>query len=123
MGRWASDSVIDASLDKMSEANLLIACSQQPANRVEAVGTYAIADVVLAAEDFSKANDTSGRILTVAGKALVDVDTDGTITHLALCDETELLYVTTTNSKIVEIGDKVNIGAFTANLKDPVAIS
>jgi hypothetical protein len=66
-----------------------------PADRTEAVTTYALADVAMADTDFTHADgDTSGRKTTVAEKAGVTVDATGMATHRALVDGTRLLFVT-----------------------------
>lgn len=121
MSRWANDSVLDALLDKIATATKQYACTQQPTNFAEASETYAVAEVAMDAGDFSKSNGVSGRQMEVAVQNNVPVTGNGTITHLALCDGSSLLYATVTNSKIVEAGDQVNMAAHTINVKDPVA--
>lgn len=121
MAKWANDSVMDAALDEIATATLMIACSAQPTTRAEAVTTYALADVAMAGGDFTKANgDASGRKVTVAAKAAVTVDASGTATHVALVDATTLLYVTTCTSLALVATSTVDFPAWDAEIADPV---
>jgi hypothetical protein len=47
------------------------------------------------------------------------VDTSGTATHVALCDATRLLYVTTCTSQALTSGNTVNIPAWDIEIADP----
>lgn len=120
MAKYSDDSVMDAALDKIATATILTVCSSQPTTRTEAVTTYKLADVVVDSGDFSKANgDTSGRKVTVAAQNAVPVDSSGTATHVALCDGSTLLYVTTCTSQVLTAGNTVNVPAWDAEIADP----
>lgn len=120
MAKSVADSVLDAALDKIATATTLTLCSQQPTTRTEAVTTYKLADVTVDSGDFIKANgSTSGRKTTVAAQSAVPVDATGTSNHVALCDATELLYVTTHTGQALTSGNTVNIGAFDIEIADP----
>lgn len=101
MAKWTNDEVMDAALNVMKNGvTRMVACSNQPANFVEANATYALAPVTLASADFTIADgNTSGRKVTVAGKTAT-IATSGTATHVALLDVTnsKLLFVTTCTS-------------------------
>lgn len=121
MAKSVHDDVLDGAWDVFDQANQMIACSQEPTNRTEAISTYALADVVMTPNtDFTKANgDVSGRKCTVAAKSGVIVDTNGTATHIALVDGTRLLYVTTCTSQVLTAGNTVNFPAWDAEIEDP----
>lgn len=122
MGKLVADSVLDAAINKIKNATSLTAilCSAQPTTRTEAVSTYALADVALSSSDVTAGNgDTSGRKGTISAKTGVTVDTSGTATHLALVDNTELLYVTTTASQAVAAAGTVDIGSWKIEIADP----
>lgn len=124
MVKWISDDVLDAALDEIALGNIMTLCSAQPTTRTEAVTTYALADIALTPGDgngdFTIANgDTSGRKVTVTAQSAVDVDANGTGTHVAICDATRLLLVTTCNSVAVTTADQVNFPAFDAEIADP----
>lgn len=120
MSKWSNDSVMDAALDVIAGANQMIVCSAQPANRTEAVSTYALADVSMSSGDFAKANgDTSGRKLTVAQKSGIPVDNTGTATHIALVDGTNLIYVTTCTSQPLTAGNTITVNSWKAEIADP----
>lgn len=118
MGKAADNSVLDALLAKIATGTIMTVCSAQPTSRTEAVTTYALADVT---PTFASVVDGSpnGRTLSVDLKNAVLVDTGGTATHVAICDGTTLLYVTTCTSQALTGGNNVNIPAWTVNVADP----
>lgn len=121
MSKFASDSVLDALLDKVATGTILTVCSTQPTNRTEAVTTYKLADVVIDSGDFSKADGSpNGRVLTVAQQNNVPVDGSGTAQHVAICDGSNLLYVTTVTSQVLTSGNSLTIPAWTITVADPI---
>ena len=121
MAKSVHDTVLDGAFDVLDQANIMVACSAEPTTRTEAATTYALADVAMTVNtDYTKANgDTSGRKVTVAAKSSVTVDTSGTATHIALCDGTNLLYVTTCTSQALTSGNTVNFPAWDIEIADP----
>jgi hypothetical protein len=112
--------VLDSALGIIDGSNLMIACSSQPTTRTEAVTTYALADVAMAGGDYTIANGTtSGRKVTMGAKSAVTVDTSGTATHVALCDGTDLLYVTTCTSQALTATNTMNFPAWVIEIADP----
>ena len=124
MVKAVHDDVLDAMLDEIATANIMTLCSQQPANRTEAVTTYALADVVMTpgdGNDFTVGEgDSDGRKVAMAAKSNVTVDSAGTGNHVALCDATDLLYVTTCTGKLVAVSDEVNFPTWDVEVADPV---
>ena len=120
MSKFASDSVLDALLDEIATGTILTVCSTQPTTRTEAVTTYKLADVTIDSGDFSKADGSpNGRKLTVAQQDNVAVDSSGTAQHVAICDGSNLLYVTTVTSQSLTSGNTVTIPAWTVTVADP----
>ena len=126
MAKWSNDSAMDAMLAYIDDATLLTVCSAQPTTYAEASSTYKLADVVLTAGDgngdFTIANgDSSGRKLTVAQQANIDIDSSGTATHVALCisGSSTLLYVTTCTSQSLTAGGTVTVPAWDIEVADP----
>lgn len=120
MSKWANDSVMDAALDVVAGGTTLTVCSAQPTTRTEAITTYKLADVTVDSGDFTKANgDTSGRKLTVGQQDNVPVDSSGTATHVAICDGSNLLYVTTVTSQVLTSGNTVTVPAWDIEISDP----
>jgi hypothetical protein len=112
MAKSCHSDVIDGALDIIrNNANLMILCSAQPTTRAEAVTTYALADVAMAAGDYTKAADGAGRKLTVAAKTGVTVDVSGTGSHIAWVDGSRLLYVTTCPNVLVNNPGTVDFAA------------
>lgn len=121
MAKSVENPVLDAAHNYIKNATGLtqIFCSAQPLTRAEAVTTYALADVALAAADVVVADGTTGRRGTVAAKSAVPVDVGGTGNHMALVSSTELLRVTTTTSTAVAGGGTVDMGSWFFEIGDP----
>src|SRR3990167_10218431 len=86
MAKSASDAVLDNGIQYIKDNMVLMtACSAEPLTYAEATTTYKLADVVMAAGDFTISNgDTNGRKVRVAAKSAVPIDTTGDATHGAL---------------------------------------
>jgi len=123
MAKWVADAVLDGAFDILDQATIMTACTQQPTTRAEAVTTYALADAAMTPNtDFTKANgDTNGRKVTVAAKSSILIDASGTANHIALCDGSNLLYVTTcTNQALTaNASNTVNFPAWDIEIADP----
>lgn len=121
MAKAVHDSVLDGAFDVLDQANIMTACAGQPTTRTEAVTTNKLADVAMTVNsDYTKANgDVSGRKVTVAAKSTVPIDTSGTADHIALCDGTNLLYVTTCTSQALTSGGTVDFPAWDIEIADP----
>ncbi len=121
MAKYVADAVMDLLLNGIAAGNIMTVCSAQPTNRTEAVTTYALADVALAGGDFTNANgDSSGRKVTIAQKANVTIDANGTATHVSICDGANLLLVTTCTPQALTAGGTVTIPTFKDEVADPV---
>ena len=125
MAKFADDSVMDAALAVYATCTRLDVCSQQPANLTEATTTYSLADVTLTAGDgngdYTIANgDASGRKVTVAQQSDIPIDADGTATHIALTDGTDVIGVTTCTSQALTSGGTVTVPAWDIEIADPV---
>lgn len=120
MGKVAVDAVLDGLLDIVATATEIYLCDQEPANRAAADTNSVIPAHTMAGGDFTKAaGDTNGRKVTVAAQNGLTADASLTVTHVALCTATVLLYVTTCTSQAVTSGNTVNIGAWDIEVADP----
>lgn len=121
MAKSVHDDVLDGAWDVLDQGDIETVCAGQPTTRTEAITTFKLADVAMTPNtDYTKANgDTSGRKCTVAAKNAVPVDTSGTADHIAICDATRLLYVTTCTSQVLTSGNAVNIPSWKAEIADP----
>lgn len=121
MPKFANDSVLDAALDKISTGTIMTICSSQPTTRTEAVTTYKLADVVIDSGDFTKSDGvTNGRKVTVSQQENLDVDASGTATHIAICDGSTLLYVTTCTAQVMTAGNMVTTPSWNIEFSDPL---
>jgi len=113
MGKSAHEDDYKNGLQEIKDnATQQVACSQQPADRNEAVSTYKLVDTSVSSSDFGWAEGTSGWNLTVAAKPDQAVDADGEVSHVAFVDGSRLLLVTTTNSLQVYAGGLFTFPSF-----------
>ncbi len=124
MAKFANDSVMNAALAKIATGVILTVCSAQPTTYAEATATYKLADVALTAGDgngdFTIADgDTSGRKVTILQQSNIPVDSSGTATHVAICDGSTVLLVTTCTSQSLTAGNTVTVPAFDDEIADP----
>lgn len=125
MAKWANDNVMDAALDYIATADRLFVCKDQPSDYADAASTEDLATVTLTAGDgngdYTIADDTSGRKVTIAEQATITVDHTGTATHIALgiAGSSTLVYVTTCTSQALTAGNTVTVPAWTIGIGDP----
>lgn len=122
MAKYANPSFIDGAFNTIKASADTITytlCSTQPTTRTEAVTTYMLASTTLnKTTEITLANgDTSGRKMTISAKTGVSVTNSGSGQHVAICDATNLLFVTTTATQAVSAGGTVDIGSW----KDEIA--
>ena len=125
MAKWSNDKILDKGLEHLRDnSTIMTACNNQPTNFTEATSTYKLADIAVAAPDLPITDGaTTGRRVIVAAKNNIPIDTQGTITHVALSDgvSSELLYVTTvSNQQILYAGNTLNLPSWEINITDPV---
>jgi len=122
MGRLADNSVLDALLDEVATATEMYVCTAEPTDRANADSISLIAAHTLTGADFTNADgDVSGRKVTVAQQATLTLDATGTANHIALCDATTLLYVTTCTAQALTSGGTVTVPAWDIEVADPAA--
>jgi hypothetical protein len=120
MGKSVHNDVLDAALTELATGTILTVCTSEPTTRTEAVTTYALADVVIDGSDFTIADgDASGRKTTIAQQTDIPIDASGTALHVAICDASVLLYVTTCTSQALTSGGTVTVPAWDVEILDP----
>lgn len=117
MAKYANPNFIDGAFNVIKASADTITytlCSTQPTTRTEAVATYMLASTTLnKTTEITLANgDTSGRKMTISAKTGVSVTNTGTGNHVAICDASNLLFVTTVTPQAVSSGGTVDIGAW-----------
>ena len=120
MVKSVNNVVLDGAFDILDQANLMLVCSDQPSSRTNAIA-LALADAPLTPNlDFVKTDgDFSGRKLTILAKNNIVVDKSGIATHIALVNDTTLLYVTTCDSLAVTALNTLNLPAWDVEISDP----
>jgi hypothetical protein len=121
MGKLAPDAFLDAALNYAGEADYLCVCSDTPTTYTDAYTTYMLAKVAVDSGDFTKADDTSGRKVTVGAQTGVSITNSGTATHVALVKtgDTTLRFVTTCTSQVITAGGTVDTPAWKISIADP----
>ena len=129
MAKWANDQIMDAALNVIKvgitsygPATRICACGTQPATYAEATsGTNSLAVGTVSGTDFTLADGTSGRKVTVGTVSGVSVGTTGTAQHVALADSANsvLLYVTTCGTQTLTSGNTVNFPSWAITIADP----
>jgi hypothetical protein len=120
MGKLVHNDVLDAALNEIATATELYICTAEPTSRANADSISVIAAHTLTGGDFTNADgDTSGRKVTISAQNGLTADAAGTANHIALCDSSDLLYVTTFTGTVVAISDTINVGSWKAELADP----
>ena len=118
MAKKQIDAMLDAGLDYVStNANEYYACTSEPADRAAAIAASVIASQT-PSYSANADGDTSGRKKTVQAANGISISSSGTVTHLALCSGTTLIYVTTTTSQAVSSGGTLNIPAWDIEIAD-----
>src|SRR3972149_10302852 len=124
MAKATPDAVLDLMLTGIALSDELWVCSGEPANYA-GIAAVALADVALTPGDgngdFVIADHTSGRKLTVAQQAAIDIDTSGTATHivLAVTASSTLKQVTTCTSQAPVDTGTVTVPAYIISVADP----
>lgn len=124
MTKLVIDAAFDAALAYIADnATVIHVCSGDPADRAAAI-TNSLADIAVTAGagngDFTLADgDTSGRKLTVAEQAAVDIDVTGTAAHICIISGTVLLAKTSCTSQALSSGGTVTIPAHDYEIRDP----
>jgi hypothetical protein len=121
MGKIVADAVLDGALNVLkTTANLMTACSNQPANRADAVTNMMLGNVAMNSADYTIADGTTnGRKVTMAQKSNVTVAANGTANHVALVDGSNLLYVTTATAQALTSGNTMTFNAWAIEIADP----
>ena len=124
MAKFASDAVLDGMLDIIATGTSLSVCSAQPTTRAQAITSSMLATVAVTpgdgSGDFTIANgSSSGRKVTVAEQADIEVINTGSASHIAITDDSNLLYVTTCTSQALTDGNTVTVPAWKITVADP----
>ncbi len=120
MAKSVDDSVLDAAHNEVrNNGNQQLVCAGEPANRAEAISN-ALMTMAMVPGDYTIADgDVSGRKITVAQKADVNIDVSGTADHVAIISATTLLRVTTCPAVTLNMGLTATVASYKAEIEDP----
>lgn len=122
MAKFLSDTALDSLLDYIATATEITVCSDVPDTYLKAHTTYMLATQTVDSGDFTKADDTSGRKVTVGAQNGVTVTNAGTAKYIALtipASSALIGYTTCTDQVISSTANTINIPAFKWSISDP----
>jgi len=128
MGKTASNDVLDALGNYLkTNGNKMTVCEGAPttyehANSQKGTGTgKALASSTMSGTEYTLADDTSGRKVTMSERADETVDQTGDADHVAIVDTVseELLYVTTATLQTLTAANTITFPAWKINVQDP----
>lgn len=118
MSKKCEDYFFTQFFDAIALCTSMHACSAEPANHA-GIAAVDLADVTMGGGDYTQANgDTSGRKVTMAAKASVTIDANGTANHVVLTDLTNI-YVTTCTDQALNTPGTVSFPAWDIEILDP----
>lgn len=120
------NNVLDNGLDALDAANLtgeaIYICSQEPTTRTEAVTTYALGNGTYATTTGVEDNGSNGRKIVIDAISGGSITADGTATHWAAVDSTNLLAANAlSSSKAVTNTNTFNLAAISIIMTDAVS--
>lgn len=121
MGKFIDPTALDATLNQIATATVMVATAGPPATYA-AADAGKLAEAALVPADFTlAAGDVSGRKVTVAAKANVAVTAAGTADHISLLDpaSSRLLYTTVCPAQALAVGGTVSFAAWAVEVADP----
>ena len=120
MAKKASASVLDGSLDVISQCTEMYICTSEPADRAAAIATSLVGAVVLTGGDFTKGAGTgTNRKVTIAQKPDIPITGTGDANHVVLCTAAEMRVVTTCTQQTLTAGGTVTAPSFEYEVEQP----
>jgi hypothetical protein len=117
MAKYAPDAMIDASLDYVAGSNYCCVSSGSPITYADAFTNNILAGIVMTSGCFAKADDTSGRKLTMSALTSASITANGTAAAVCLVETagSTLRYVTTCTEQALVSGGTVDIPSWKMN--------
>lgn len=121
MGKVAPDAMIDGALDYVAGSDYMCICSGSPATYTDAKVTNILAGFSCTSGCFVKADDTSGRKITIGARTSGSITSSGSALAVALVkvSDTTLRYVTTCTEQYLVASGTVDTPAWKINIADP----
>lgn len=124
MAKFAPDATLDAMLTRIATGTRVTVLSDQP-TQFSDIGALILADATLTPGsgngDFTIGEGSvSGRRVTMAQQADIEIDATGDADHVAIDDGAALLYVTTCTQQSLTQGGTVTIPSWSVEIADPV---
>lgn len=122
MAKALPDIVLDQSPIKIATGTRQVICSGQPAN-FAGIAAVLLASVTMTAGDgngdYTIADGTTGRKVTILAQTAVPITNSGTATHVVTDDGTILLTCTTCTSQALTAAGTVDVPAYKVEFGDP----
>jgi hypothetical protein len=119
--KLAPDAMIDGALDYAAGSDYYCVCSGSPTTYTQAYTTNMLARIIVSSGSFVKADDASGRKVTMTAAPSVPITNSGFAEAVALVKvgDTTLRYCTTCTGQQLTAGGTVDIPSWKINIADP----
>lgn len=113
MGKVAPDSMIDSSLDYVAKGDKFLICSGSPSNYATAISASLVQIACTSGSYFVKADDTSGRKITMQAVNGASIVSSGFAEAVAIVSAASslMLYCTTCTGQSLVAGGTVDVPA------------
>ena len=120
MPKWINTNEMDAALNYIATSNSMVVCSSSPVTYAD-VSTYLLASASLVSGDFTLANDTNGRKVTIGAKSGVSIINSGSANFvtLVITSSSTLTLITTCTTQYLTAGGTVDFPAWKLNIQNP----
>lgn len=123
MPKFAPNETLDAMLELIATGTRMTVLSDQPTEFAD-IASLILADATLTpgdGNDFTIGEGAvSGRRVTIAQQADLEIDATGDADHIAIDDGESLLYVTTCTQQALTQGGTVTVPQWSVEIADPV---
>jgi hypothetical protein len=119
--KYAPDPMIDAALDYVAGSNFYCVCTGSPVTFTAANATNMLLRVPVSAGSFVKADDASGRKVTMTAATSASITNSGFAEAVALVETSSstIRYCTTCTGQQLTAGGTCDIPSWKINIQDP----
>lgn len=119
--KFSPDLFIDAALEVAGSSTWYCVCSGSPATYVDAYTNNMLARIAVSSGSFTRADDSSGRKITMTAAPSVPITNSGFAESVCLVSSADstLRYRTTCTGQQLTSGGTVDIPAWKINIQDP----
>ena len=119
--KFAPDGFIDAALEYSGSSTWYCICSGSPATYTDAYTNFMLARIAVSSGSFARADDTSGRKITMTAAPSIPITNSGFAEAVCLVSSADstLRFRTTCTGQQLTAGGTVDAPAWKINITDP----